>query len=219
QPGRHRGGHLPPRPKCGPGRAGPAAPVLTPLSLSLPPQIRPRYLQSCSTAALRRRGRAARKAPDNASHHSMTAKHCIDVLELTGHLCLTFMDNKTGMTPHRLYRTLKFSFGFMEKAVKSGSMRLGKDAIIFTKTGRQNGIFSWLKNMIVTEGSVPSLEAILEHTVFNTREELLAQFSAIPGKKGTHILIGNIRSTKVLHSQKMVPEFPGPEMEYSLQVS
>lgn len=47
--------------------------------------------------------------------------------------------------------------------------------------------------MIVTEGSVPSLEAILEHTVFNTREELLAQFSAIPGKKGMHILIGNIR--------------------------
>lgn len=30
----------------------------------------------------------------------------------------------------------RFSFGFTEKAVKSGSMRLGKDAIIFTKTGR-----------------------------------------------------------------------------------
>lgn len=30
---------------------------------------------------------------------------------------------------------------------------------------------------------------------------------------------GEIPSTKVLHSQKMVPEFPGPEVEYSLQVS
>lgn len=34
----------------------------------------------------------------------------------------------------------KFSFGFTEKAVKSASMRLGKDAIIFTKTGRVLGV-------------------------------------------------------------------------------
>ena len=41
--------------------------------------------------------------------------------------------------------------------------------------------------------TLPSPEAILEHTIFNTREELLAQFDAIPGKKGMHILIWNIR--------------------------
>lgn len=45
---------------------------------------------------------------DIASHHSVIAKlFCIDVVELRGHLCLTFMDNKTRMTPHRLYRTLR----------------------------------------------------------------------------------------------------------------
>lgn len=47
--------------------------------------------------------------------------------------------------------------------------------------------------MIVTEDSAPSLEAILKHTLFSTEEELLAQFDAIPGKKGTRILIWNIR--------------------------
>ncbi|KAM6197943.1 LOW QUALITY PROTEIN: MORC family CW-type zinc finger protein 4-like [Sarcoramphus papa] len=155
---------------------------------------------------------------------------------------------------------------------KSGSMRRGKDAIIFTKTGgalsvgllsqtytdrvhAETVIISLVsfnqqnEKMIVTEDS-PSPEAILEHTVFNTREELLAQFDAIPGKKGMHILIWNIRrnkdgkleldfdtdehdigladfladdgeisSRKVLCSQKMVPEFPGLEMEYSLWAS
>uniref|UniRef100_A0A8C4J694 MORC4 protein n=1 Tax=Dromaius novaehollandiae TaxID=8790 RepID=A0A8C4J694_DRONO len=168
-------------------------------------------------------------APDNASDPSVTAKlFCIDVVELKGHLCLTFTDNGAGMTPHKLHRML--SFGFTEKALKrnhrgigvygngfkSGSMRLGKDAIVFTKNGGalSVGLLSQTylervhaeaatvplvpfnqqnKKIIVTEDSVPSLEAILEHTLFNTTEELLAQFDAIPGKKGTRILIWNIR--------------------------
>ncbi|KAM7094487.1 MORC family CW-type zinc finger protein 4-like isoform 2-T14 [Ciconia maguari] len=83
---------------------------------------------------------------DNASHPSVTAKlFCIDVVELKGHLYLTFTDNGAGMTPHKLYCMLSFSF--TEKTLKrdhpsiglygfkSGSMWLGKDAIIFTKTG------------------------------------------------------------------------------------
>nr|XP_009668241.1 PREDICTED: MORC family CW-type zinc finger protein 4 isoform X2 [Struthio camelus australis] len=135
------------------------------------------------------------------------------------------------MTPHKLHRML--SFDFTEKAVKrnhpcigvygsgfkSGSMRLGKDAIVFTKNGGalSVGLLSQTylervhaetvivplvpfnqqnKKIIVTEDSVPSLEAILQHTLFNTREELLAQFDAIPGKKGTRILIWNIRRNK-----------------------
>lgn len=50
-----------------------------------------------------------------------------------------------------------------------------------------------LEKIIVTEDSLLSLKAILEHTLFNTREELLAQFDDIPGKKGTRVLIWNIR--------------------------
>ncbi|KAM9600222.1 MORC family CW-type zinc finger protein 4 [Morphnus guianensis] len=101
------------------------------------------------------------KRGDNASHHSVTAKlFCIDVVELRGHLCLTFMDNKTGMTPRRLYRTLRN---------KDGKLELD----------------------------------------FDTDKHIrIADFLADDGE---------IPSAKVLHSQKMVPEFPGPEMEYSLQ--
>lgn len=67
---------------------------------------------------------------------------------------------------------------------------------LWQKGGRAT-LFSltlWLlEKVIVTEDSVPSLEAILEHTLFNTREELLAQFDPVPGKKGMCILIWNIR--------------------------
>ncbi|XP_032851905.1 MORC family CW-type zinc finger protein 4 [Tyto alba] len=96
---------------------------------------------------------------------------------------------------------------------KPGSVWLGKDAFIFT---RLEGLSAWCcfsrcawtvsmlrliiplmvfnqqnKKMIVTEDSVPSLDVILDHTFFNTREELLAQFDAVSGKKGMHILIWN----------------------------
>nr|XP_025034433.1 MORC family CW-type zinc finger protein 4 isoform X2 [Pelodiscus sinensis] len=169
---------------------------------------------------------------DNASDPGVTAKLlCIDVVEIKGELCLAFTDNGAGMTPHKLHRML--SFGFTDKAVKknhpsigvygngfkSGSMRLGKDAIVFTKNGGalSVGLLSQTylervhaqavvvpvipfnqqnKKMIVTEDSGSSLEAILKHTLFNTEEELLAQFDAIPGKKGTRILIWNIRRNK-----------------------
>ncbi|KAM9179908.1 MORC family CW-type zinc finger protein 4 isoform 1-T1 [Mergus octosetaceus] len=218
---------------------------------------------------------------DSASEPGGTAKLlCIDVVKLKGHLCLTFTDNGAGMTPHRLRHML--SFGFTEKTEKrdlptwgsngngfqSGSMRLGKDAIVFTKNGGalSVGLFSQTylegvhaeevivplvlfsqqnKKIIVTEDSVLSLKAILEHTLFNTREELLAQFDDIPGKKGTRILIWNIHRNKDgkpeldfdtdkhdirladllaeiprrtgLRCQEKVQECPAPEMEYSLR--
>ncbi|KYO38123.1 hypothetical protein Y1Q_0007245 [Alligator mississippiensis] len=153
----------------------------------------PRYLQSNSTSHTRPFSAVA-ELLDNASDPGVTAKLlCIDVLEIKGEACLAFTDNGAGMTPHKLHHML--SFGFTDKAAKknhpsigvygngfkSGSMRLGKDAIVFTKNG---------------EDSVPSLEAILKYTLFNTEEELLSQFDAIPGKKGTRILIWNIRRNK-----------------------
>lgn len=47
--------------------------------------------------------------------------------------------------------------------------------------------------MIVTEDSWLSLEAILQHSIFKKENDLLSQFDAITGKKGTRILIWNIR--------------------------
>nr|XP_013039255.2 MORC family CW-type zinc finger protein 4 isoform X1 [Anser cygnoides] len=190
-----------------------------------------RYLKGCGS---RHTGpfSAVAELLDSASDPGVTAKLlCIDVVKLKGHLCLTFTDNGAGMTPRKLHHVL--SFGFTEKAenrdhptsglngngFQCGSMRLGKDAIVFTKTGGalSVGLFSQTylelvhaeevivplvpfsqqnKKIIVTEDSLLSLKAILEHTLFNTREELLAQFDDIPGKKGTRVLIWNIRRNK-----------------------
>ncbi|XP_067903098.1 MORC family CW-type zinc finger protein 3-like [Heterodontus francisci] len=52
------------------------------------------------------------------------------------------------------------------------------------------------QNLILTEDSVPSLEAILKHSIFKSQEELLAEFDAILSKKGTRIIIWNIRRNK-----------------------
>ncbi|MBZ3874269.1 MORC family CW-type zinc finger protein 4 [Sciurus carolinensis] len=41
-----------------------------------------------------------------------------------------------------------------------------------------------------------SLEAILNYSIFNSENDLLSQFDAIPGKKGTRVLIWNIRRNK-----------------------
>ncbi|XP_029917781.1 MORC family CW-type zinc finger protein 3 [Myripristis murdjan] len=170
---------------------------------------------------------------DNASDPGVTAKQIwIDVIEESGQLCLTFTDNGSGMTPSKLHKML--SFGFTEKGsgkasqqaigiygngFKSGSMRLGRDALIFTKNGgcQSVGMLSqtYLENikaqavivpivpfnqqnkqLVVTEDSEASLAAILEHSLINSLEQLLAHFDSIPSKKGTKILIWNIRRAK-----------------------
>ncbi|XP_078268577.1 MORC family CW-type zinc finger protein 4 isoform X2 [Rhinoraja longicauda] len=98
-------------------------------------------------------------------------------------------------------------------------MRLGKDAMVFTKNGGALSVgllsqsyleqinaqaiivpivpFNQQNNiLIVTEDSVPSLEAILKFSVFKSQEELLAEFDTIVGKKGTRIIVWNIRRNK-----------------------
>uniref|UniRef100_A0A6I8NIU7 MORC family CW-type zinc finger 4 n=1 Tax=Ornithorhynchus anatinus TaxID=9258 RepID=A0A6I8NIU7_ORNAN len=195
------------------------------------PQMIPRYLHSHSNSHTRPFSAIA-ELLDNASDSGVSAKLlCIDVVEIKNELCLTFTDNGAGMTPHKLHRML--SFGFMDKlgkknhvptgvcgnGFKSGSMRLGKDAVVFTKNGGalSVGLLSQTylecthpeeiivpivpfnqqtKKIILTKDSIPSLEAILQHSLFSSVEELLAEFDAIPGKKGTRIFIWNIRRNK-----------------------
>uniref|UniRef100_A0A8C4SJA1 MORC family CW-type zinc finger 4 n=1 Tax=Erpetoichthys calabaricus TaxID=27687 RepID=A0A8C4SJA1_ERPCA len=169
---------------------------------------------------------------DNACDPGVTAKQIwIDAVVIKDTECLTFTDNGQGMTPNKLHKMLSFGFtdkgqkknqqpiGVYGNGFKSGSMRLGKDALIFTKNGgclsvgmlsqtylekiRAQAVivpivpFSQLnKKLIVTEDSVASLEAILTHSLFQAKEDLLEQFNTIPGKKGTKILIWNIRRNK-----------------------
>ncbi|XP_072251711.1 MORC family CW-type zinc finger protein 3 [Leuresthes tenuis] len=170
---------------------------------------------------------------DNASDPGVSAKQIwIDVLHENDQLCLTFTDNGSGMTPSKLHKML--SFGFTEKGsgkaslqaigvygngFKSGSMRLGRDALIFTKNGgcQTVGMLSQTylenikaqavivpivpfnqqtKSLVVTEDSEASLAAIFEHSIINSQEQIHAHFDSIPSKKGTKILIWNVRRAK-----------------------
>ncbi|KAB0393256.1 hypothetical protein E2I00_013349 [Balaenoptera physalus] len=151
--------------------------------------------------------------PDNAVDPDVSARTVfIDVEEVKNKSCLTFTDDGCGMTPHKLHRML--SFGFTDKVIKksqrpigvfgngfkSGSMRLGKDALVFTKNGGTLtvGLLSqtYLECVQAQADSLPSLEAILNYSIFNSENDLLSQFDAIPGKKGTRVLIWNIRRNK-----------------------
>ncbi|XP_078542430.1 MORC family CW-type zinc finger protein 4 [Lissotriton helveticus] len=165
----------------------------------------------------------------NSADHSVNAKQLwIDVAEIQKQLCLTFTDNGCGMTPLKLQRMLSFkstdplskqsgNIGYgLESGFKSGSLRLGKDIIVFTKNGgalstgllsitylEQSGMKTFAtpvvtfsqqsKKLIETEHSARCLDAILLHSLFDTEEAILSEFDAIPGKKGTRIIIWNIQ--------------------------
>ncbi|XP_013922616.1 PREDICTED: MORC family CW-type zinc finger protein 3 [Thamnophis sirtalis] len=154
----------------------------------------------------------------------------IDKTIINENVCLTFMDNGNGMNADKLHKMLSFGFsdkvtlnghvpvGLYGNGFKSGSMRLGKDAIVFTKNGDVMSvgllsqtfleitkaeqvivpIISFNKNRKVMkpDESTASLEAILTHSLFSTEEELLAELDAVIGKKGTRIIIWNLRREK-----------------------
>uniref|UniRef100_A0A8C6RRE5 Microrchidia 4 n=1 Tax=Nannospalax galili TaxID=1026970 RepID=A0A8C6RRE5_NANGA len=215
-PGAHGGGLA---------RAG-SAPQAFGIRLST---MSPRYLQSNSSSHTRPFSAIA-ELLDNAVDPDVSARTVfIDVEEVKNKSCLTFTDDGCGMTPHKLHRML--SFGFTDKVIKksqcpigvfgngfkSGSMRLGKDALVFTKNGGTLTVgllsqtylecieaqavivpivpFSQQSN-ILSGNSLPSLEAILNYSIFNSENDLLSQFDAIPGKKGTRVLIWNVRRNK-----------------------
>lgn len=162
------------------------------------------------------------------------------------------------------FLSLLSSFGFTEKGsgkvsqqaigvygngFKSGSMRLGRDVLIFTKNGgcqsvgmmsqtylenikaqavivpivpfnQQTNIlhealewkYQWAilclsvfscsdlnsvsQSQVVTQDSENNLKAILEHSIITSIEKLHAHFDSIPSKRGTKILIWNIRRFK-----------------------
>ncbi|KAM4681716.1 MORC family CW-type zinc finger protein 3 isoform 1-T1 [Amazona ochrocephala] len=168
---------------------------------------------------------------DNAYDPDVSAKQIwIDKTVINDTICLTFTDNGNGMNSEKLHKML--SFGFSEKSVmngrvpvglygngfKSGSMRLGKDAIVFTKNGETMSVgllsqtflevtkaehvmvpmvtFNNHRQISDPAESKNSLKAILTHSLFSTEEKLLAELDAIIGKKGTRIIIWNLRRDK-----------------------
>ncbi|XP_040606370.1 MORC family CW-type zinc finger protein 3 isoform X2 [Mesocricetus auratus] len=168
---------------------------------------------------------------DNAYDPDVNAKQIwIDKTVINDRICLTFTDNGSGMTADKLHKMLSFGFsdkvtvnghvpvGLYGNGFKSGSMRLGKDAIVFTKNGETMSVgflsqtylevikaehvvvpivtFNRHRQMINLAESKASLTAILEHSLFSTEQKLLAELDAIMGKKGTRIIIWNLRSYK-----------------------
>ncbi|XP_036075741.1 MORC family CW-type zinc finger protein 3 isoform X1 [Rousettus aegyptiacus] len=168
---------------------------------------------------------------DNAYDPDVNAKQLwIDKTVINNEICLTFTDNGNGMDSDKLHKMLSFGFsdkvsvnghspvGLYGNGFKSGSMRLGKDAIVFTKNGESMSVgflsqsylkaieaehvivpivtFNKHRQMINLVESQASLAAILEHSLFSTEQKLLAELDAIMGKKGTRIIIWNLRSYK-----------------------
>ncbi|XP_033374351.1 MORC family CW-type zinc finger protein 3 isoform X2 [Parus major] len=185
---------------------------------------------------------------DNAYDPDVSAKQIwIDKTVINDNICLTFTDNGNGMNSEKLHKML--SFGFSEKSVmngrvpvglygngfKSGSMRLGKDAIVFTKNGDTMSVgllsqtflevtkaehvmvpivtFTNQRQISDPAESKNSLKAILTHSLFSTEEKLLAELDAIIGKKGTRIIIWNLRKDK---NDK--PEFDFDKDKYDIRI-
>uniref|UniRef100_A0AAY5F0Z3 Morc S5 domain-containing protein n=1 Tax=Electrophorus electricus TaxID=8005 RepID=A0AAY5F0Z3_ELEEL len=166
---------------------------------------------------------------DNAYDPDVRAKQFwVDWTRIKGLDCLSFMDNGEGMTRARLYKMLSFGYsdkkavkdhvpvGIYGNGFKSGSMRLGKDAIVFTKTRDSMSIGllsqSYLQAVKAQQIMVPiltfrrdgqnlaedaaSLEAILTHSLFSTEKELFSELRAIgaAGPTGTRIIVWKLRT-------------------------
>nr|XP_033805485.1 MORC family CW-type zinc finger protein 3 [Geotrypetes seraphini] len=185
---------------------------------------------------------------DNAYDPDVNAKQIwIDKIAMKSNICLTFMDNGNGMSQDKLHKMLSFGFsdkvsvnghvpvGLYGNGFKSGSMRLGKDAIVFTKneTGMSVGMlsqtylerikaehvivpiiaFNRQRHLVKNSDSAVNLSAILKHSLFSTERDLLAELDAIIGKKGTRIILWNLRSDK-----RGRPEFDFNKDKYDIRI-
>ncbi|XP_073702201.1 MORC family CW-type zinc finger protein 3a [Garra rufa] len=179
---------------------------------------------------------------DNAYDPDVSAKQFwIDKTAIRGQDCLIFMDNGAGMDYDKMYKMLSFGFsdketinghvpvGLYGNGFKSGSMRLGKDAIVFSKNGESMcvGLLSqtYLQEIHAENVIVPivsfkrvgksfqpepqheaSLQDILCYSLFQKESELLCELNAINAHydtecTGTRIIIWSLRKTSTDKSE------------------
>ncbi|XP_062861930.1 MORC family CW-type zinc finger protein 3-like [Trichomycterus rosablanca] len=156
----------------------------------------------------------------------------IDKQIVKGQIRLVFMDNGAGMDFNEMHKMLSFGFNDKQRfrnhvpvgrygnGFKSSSMRLGRDAIVFSRRADTMcvGLLSqtYLEEITAENVIVPiisftptgqtfdvepeheaSLQAILKYSLFNTKEELLTELRLIdeksPQSTGTRIIIWNLR--------------------------
>lgn len=141
---------------------------------------------------------------------------------------LSFQDDGIGMTPVQLHKMMSFGMcskteldmGTYGNGFKSGSMRIGSDALVFTKTANQRSLgflsqtflgligaeevlvpmVHWNLNMklysneeedISAEQSKQSYNTILANSCFKLEQDIIAQFNYIKST-GTRIVIYNL---------------------------
>uniref|UniRef100_A0A8C1IHA7 MORC family CW-type zinc finger 3a n=1 Tax=Cyprinus carpio TaxID=7962 RepID=A0A8C1IHA7_CYPCA len=197
--------------------------------------LNPKFLHTNSTSHTWPFGAIA-ELIDNAYDPDVSAKQLwIDKTTIKSQDCLTFMDNGAGMDYNKMYKMLSFGFsdketinghvpvGLYGNGFKSGSMRLGKDTIVFSKNGESMcvGLLSqtYLQEIHAENVIVPivsfkrvgqsfrpesqhatSLQDILQYSLFQTEEELLCELNVINAysdteSTGTRIIIWNLRKT------------------------
>ncbi|CAG5123170.1 unnamed protein product, partial [Candidula unifasciata] len=139
----------------------------------------------------------------------------IDLLTLQNTRCLSFQDDGRGMDADHLHNMLSFGYseaherhhvGMYGNGFKSGSMRLGKDTIVLTRTADSAGVGltlfpvisqSYLRAVVACSGvggqhgREANLRAILEYSPFKQEQELIDKMRAFSGT-GTLIVIYNL---------------------------
>ncbi|XP_053352829.1 MORC family CW-type zinc finger protein 3-like [Clarias gariepinus] len=195
--------------------------------------ISPWYLHSNSTSHTSVFSAIA-ELIDNAYDPDVSAKQFwIDKTKIKDQDCLIFMDNGKGMNYDKMRKMLSFGFSIKQtesptknhepvgqygNGFKSGSMRLGKDVLVFSKkddimcVGLLSQTYLEEKQYVMVPiveltntGHITkpehkkSLHAILTSSLCKNKEELLAEFSVIESlctnSCGTRIIIWNLRRT------------------------
>ncbi|KAK3718973.1 hypothetical protein RRG08_057133 [Elysia crispata] len=190
----------------------------------LPSGVDPSYLHANSTAHIWIFGAFA-ELIDNAYDPDVNAsKLWIDKLDYGKTPCLRFLDNGAGMDKNKLHKMLSFGYcdkrtvkpteshkpiGHYGNGFKSGSMRIGKDALVFTRTkdsasigflsqtylkaikAKSQTLTKIYKSLLLCDLDWSSLErgqsqeiennlrAILRHSVFSSEEQLKDELRAL----------------------------------------
>ncbi|CAL1548813.1 unnamed protein product [Lymnaea stagnalis] len=194
-------------------------------------KINPKYLHSNSTSHVWAFGAFA-ELIDNAYDPDVDATTLeIDIQKVGNMQCLTLLDDGVGMDKQKIKKMLSFGYcdkdtynngesykpvGLYGNGFKSGSMRLGKDALVFSQCSQSACIGLLSQTYLeaigadsvivpILEYSLPdlnrkndrqclnNLEAILQYSVFESEALLKGQLNALKSSvTGTKIFIFNL---------------------------
>ncbi|CAL1544704.1 unnamed protein product [Lymnaea stagnalis] len=199
----------------------------------LPGQVHPRFFNTNATSHKWALGAIAELIDNSYDPDVRATRLAIDMIDMKGKLCLTFKDDGAGMDKEGLTKMLSFGFCTKEKynqhnayepigqygnGFKSGSMRLGKDALVITRCRDSASIGflsqTYLENINAETIEVPiinyklpqlqrlggaeskrSLDTILQYAPFDKEDELKNEIRALEVSlttTGTKIILYNL---------------------------